>query len=140
LWSVAQQAWQERPVSHIARSYVGHHQIVNAIIWDKGGDQFAREKGGLHCGIRKAFVPCFQEDEHGNLSEHATGVQLFEVPDEVEADKLKYETPQDIDSYDDTIHKYLRHDEVEFLVKASEGTEQFDKFFAALMEFADKED
>jgi hypothetical protein len=46
----------------VARAYVGHHQMVNAIAQDQGRDDFARKRGGLHCGIRNCCIPYFDSD------------------------------------------------------------------------------
>jgi hypothetical protein len=64
LWHVGTKVWNEFPEETITRAYAGHHQIVNAIHAEEGGDKFQHAKEGLHCGIRKAFVPTFgQPDE-----------------------------------------------------------------------------
>ena len=49
--------------------------MVNAIIRHKGGDQFAKEHRGLHCGIRKHCVPYYDNDE----STAPSGVEIVEI-------------------------------------------------------------
>lgn len=44
----SKKSWNAMPLSTIARAYAGHHQIVNAIIQNKGGYEFLHTKGGLH--------------------------------------------------------------------------------------------
>jgi hypothetical protein len=41
---------------------------------NKGGDDFLREKGGRHCGIRQAFVACYKSETSSELG----GVRLFD--------------------------------------------------------------
>ena len=83
------------PSTFCARSYAGHHQIVNAICRDEGGDNFVRERKGLHCGIRKHFVPVYATED----AENPCGVEVVESLDEGNAEDiaehkaLKYPTP-----------------------------------------------
>ena len=66
---------------------------------DKGGDDFVKEKGGLHSGIRRIFVPWYDDDADGSSREpkgvKAKGVKAIEIPDIVDdgAPGLKYATP-----------------------------------------------
>jgi hypothetical protein len=69
-----QRVWQKLPLDIIARPYLGHHQIVHAIVRDKGGDRFVREKTGVHCGGEKASVPYY--DENATLP---AGIEVVEV-------------------------------------------------------------
>lgn len=60
LWLTIKLAWNNKlPEETIARSYAGHHQIVNAIVERNGGDHFVRGKNGLTFGIRKHCVPYY---------------------------------------------------------------------------------
>ena len=53
-------AWENLGLDTISRAYLHHHQVVNAIARDKGGDEFITEKGGLHCGVQKHAVHYFE--------------------------------------------------------------------------------
>jgi hypothetical protein len=66
LFELASDFFDNFPNDTIARSYAGHSQIVNAIFSDKGANNFMKKKGGLHCGIRKAFVPCYDKEDANN--------------------------------------------------------------------------
>jgi hypothetical protein len=56
--------------------------VVDSMFWwwcacstcGKGGDDFLREKGGLRCGIRQAFVACYKSETSSELG----GVRLFD--------------------------------------------------------------
>ena len=94
LWDCIQRGWEEMPESTIARAYLAHHQIVNAIYRDEGGDQHMKEKGGLHFGVRRHSVPYFDSED----STVPSGVEMMEaidddVVDTLEASGLKYPTP-----------------------------------------------
>lgn len=125
LYRLAKQAWDELPLSTIARSYAGHHQIVNAIAQSKGGDDFLREKGGLHCGIRQAFVACFENE----TSTEPCGVRLVDLYDEVPDDvlqgkQLKYPKP-DVSTLDSKYNTFLSKEELEVLEKhLPEGSDE----------------
>jgi hypothetical protein len=125
LFRLAKQAWDELPESTIARSYAGHHQIVNAIAQSKGGDDFLREKGGLHCGIRQAFVACYKDE----TSSEPCGVRLVDsyddVPDDVlQGKQLKYPKP-DVSTLDDKYNTFLSKEELEVLEKhLPEGSDE----------------
>jgi len=115
LFQLATKAWEELPLSTVARSFAGHHQIVNAIAQCKGGDEFVREKGGIHCGIRQAFVPYYA----GPNSTEPAGVELV-TTDEDEIDEvltnsgLKYPTP-DVSEHDDLYNQFLSEAELKML-------------------------
>ena len=94
IWKYAKQAFDNLPLETIARSYAAHHQIVNAIYKDKGGDDFTRAKKALHVGSRLHFLPYHGRED----STAATGVFSIESLDTVtskqlEKAKLKYDTP-----------------------------------------------
>ena len=55
IWTHAKAAWDDLTPSDIARSFMSHHQIVNAIIQHDGTNAFIRERGGLHFGIRRTY-------------------------------------------------------------------------------------
>ncbi len=92
LWDFIQTCWNEFPLETVAHAYAGHHQIVNAIARDEGGDAFVREKKVLHFGIRKHCIPFFE----GKNTEVATGVELvdcLEYDGEPSACNLRYNIP-----------------------------------------------
>ena len=88
LWKVVTKCWEEFPAETIARAYAGHHQIVNAIAKCEGGDQFAREHQGLHCGIRKHCFPFYNEG-----SDTPSGVEMIESMERSTVPPLKYNKP-----------------------------------------------
>ena len=63
LWKTVIKSWNETPEEVLARTYLMYHQIINAIIKQKGKDDFLYEKGGLHFGCRRQFI--FDEDGRG---------------------------------------------------------------------------
>jgi hypothetical protein len=94
LWSLVTDCYHNLPHETIARAYLGHHQMVNAIARDLGKDDFARERGGLHCGIRNCCIPYFDSDN----STTPCGVEVVQsletdVNEEMEQKQLKYPTP-----------------------------------------------
>jgi hypothetical protein len=86
LWRAMQQSWETLSCATIARSFAAHHQIVTAIIVDKGSNTYLRGKDKLHFGIRKRFV----ETPDGD------GVQVLSdvPPAQMESYALKYPTPE----------------------------------------------
>ena len=56
LWKTVIKSWNEMLEEVLARIYLMHHQIVNAIIKHKGKNDFLYEKGGLHFGCRRQFI------------------------------------------------------------------------------------
>ena len=110
LWEMVKRVWERMSLSTIARAYAGHHQITNAIFKCDGGDDFAREQKGLHCGIRKMYVPYYASDEQ----EQPSGVEVFESNDAFDAATLKYETP---DVSDRNIADFLTLRELEVIMK-----------------------
>jgi hypothetical protein len=93
VWELANTVWGDFPVETLARAYAGHHQIINAIFRDKGGDTFAQEKNGIHCGIRnKVHLPKYASED--GEDEKPIGVEVYDCPDEVGGIRqLKYPTP-----------------------------------------------
>ena len=55
-WNIVQQCYNNMSMDTIARAYVHHHQMVNAINECNGGDEYAKRRGGLHCGIRRSMM------------------------------------------------------------------------------------
>jgi hypothetical protein len=112
LWECVQRVWQKLEHDVIGRSYLGHHQIVNAIVRDKGGDQFVRDKKGMHFGVRKLSVPYYDGD-----ATVPAGVHVVEMPDTVATDELdrngwKYPVP---DVSNKRVGKYLSRAELTLL-------------------------
>ena len=87
IWNLVQQSYNNMPLDTIARAYVHHTQMVNAIYSCKGGDEYARTRGGLHCGVRKPLMPVCDDNNR------RIGVEAVEtLQDEVDLDR-KYATP-----------------------------------------------
>jgi hypothetical protein len=90
---------------------------VNAINECKGGDDFVRTQGGIHCGVRQAFVPYYSNEN----STEPSGVELLTteldgVDDALAARGLKYRTP-DVAEYCNDYHKFLSPQELQVLRK-----------------------
>lgn len=90
LWAAVEKCWDDFPLDTLARSYVRHAQIVSAIASFGGGDEFVRERNGLHYNVRKCcFTVC---GDSGN----PTGVELMESIEPSEGggeEKLLYSKP-----------------------------------------------
>lgn len=54
--------WEQFPLDTIARSYVGHHRVANAIAHCKGDDGFTREHNRFHCNVRKCCILMYGEN------------------------------------------------------------------------------
>ena len=112
LWQYIKRVWERMKLSTIARTYAGHHQIVNAIVKCKGKDDFVKDHKGLHCGIRKIYVPYYESENQ----EQPSGVEVFESNDPVDARSLKYETP-DVSGYSgEDIAKLLTQQELQVIM------------------------
>ena len=86
-------AYNNLPIDTVARSYLGHHQIVNAIVKDNGGDDHMRVRGGLHCNVRRKSVIMYEEgtttpsgifvaeEEEGETVEEQTRKWKYKKPD-----------------------------------------------------------
>ena len=62
-----QVAFENLPLDTVARSYLGHHQMVNAIVEDNGDDNHMRSTSGSHCGVRRqSVVICDNENLSNN--------------------------------------------------------------------------
>jgi hypothetical protein len=94
LWDAIQLAWYAFPLDVIGRSYVMHHQVVNAIAQCEGGDQFLRDKSYFHANVRKCCVSTMEDGV-------PTGVEVVTALEPIETDgrKLVYPKP-DVSSYD----------------------------------------
>jgi hypothetical protein len=112
LWQYVKRVWEKMELSTIARTYAGHHQIVNAIVKCKGNANFAKDQKGLHCGIRKMYIPYYKSENE----EQPSGVKVFECNDTVDARSLKYEMP-DVSGYSSKdIAKLLSQQELEVIM------------------------
>jgi hypothetical protein len=95
LWEAIKACWREFPLDVIARSYVMHHQVVNAIASCQGGDQFLRDKSYFHANVRKCCVSTME----GGVP---TGVEVVTALEPIETDnarKFVYPKP-DVSAYD----------------------------------------
>ena len=85
-------AFENLPLDTVARAYLGHHQMVNAIIEDNGGDNHMRTTSGLHCGVRRQSDVLYND---ANLS--PSGIYVAEQPIgstvEEQARSWKYNVP-----------------------------------------------
>ena len=99
----------------IARTFVMHHQIVNAIAHCQGGDEFAKQHNGLSMGIRKNCVPFFNErDENGN---RASGVEVIQSEEgAINTTGMKHNQPTNLPGLE-----CLSLQELSFLDEAFEG-------------------
>ena len=112
LWQYIKRVWETMKLTTIARTYAGHHQIVNAIVKCKGKDDFAKDHKGLHCGIRKMYVPYYESENQ----EQPSGVEVFESCDPVDARSLKYETPDVSGHSSEDIAKLLNQQELHVIM------------------------
>jgi hypothetical protein len=111
LWEAIKVAWSSFPLDTIGRSYIMHHQVVNAIASCKGSDDFLREKSYFHANVRKC---CVSTMENGVPS----GVEVVTALEEsIDIDtptrKLVYHKP-DVSSYDPSL---LTEAELDLLYK-----------------------
>jgi hypothetical protein len=111
LWEGIDTVYNEFPEETLARGYVHHSQMVNAIYHCDGGDDFVKGSGALHCGVRRACVPFYNND--GETDGAPSGVQIVESLDEVDMSNLRYPRP-DVSQYDPA--DYLTMAELEALV------------------------
>ena len=64
LFETVKKVWfDETNLPALARSYAGHHQLVCAVLANKGGNDYLNETKGLSFGIRKTFMTT--EDKQG---------------------------------------------------------------------------
>ena len=91
---MVQNAWEEFSEETVARAYFGHHQYMNAMMHNNGGNWHMKDKGRLYANIRKCTVPYLLSEE----STEPTGVEVIETlakEDVVDyqSSGLKYQTP-----------------------------------------------
>ena len=88
IWHSVLKCWQDFPSDVIARAFIRHRQIVNAIAADHGGDHFVK-KDSLHCNVRNCCVSTYNEDGD------ATGVEMLTVyGQEDRFPTLRYDPPE----------------------------------------------
>lgn len=83
IWSHAEAAWNDLPEADIARSFMSHHQIVNAILEHEGSNSFVRERGGLHFNVRKHYVQTadgMELLEENEMAVESTALRLTPPP------------------------------------------------------------
>ena len=98
LWRTAEQSFDQYPRDKLARAYVHHHQMANAIIDFKGGDGFSTTSRTLHCGVRKVCETLLEKNDKGEMV--ACGVKITKDVRQV----LKYQNPVVTDTYsNDTV-------------------------------------
>ena len=53
LWREVQRAFSMLPLDNVAKAFLAHHQVVNAIASCRGGDDYAKtpQESGLHFGL-----------------------------------------------------------------------------------------
>jgi hypothetical protein len=94
LWQAIKLAWETFPLDVIARSYIMHHQVVNAIAACEGSDEFLREKSSFHANVRKCCVSTMEDGR-------PTGVEVVTALEPVNFDSRKFVYPQpEVSSYD----------------------------------------
>ena len=102
VWDAALDAWNEMPLSTIARAYAGHVQIVTAVLEFEGDiPAFTRGAGSLHNGVRKTYVSTHE------------GVVILEaaIPTELDPKHLRYLSPKLTDLGGDQAVFRLQSDE-----------------------------
>eukprot|EP00978_Attheya_sp_CCMP212_P008137 scaffold18931_cov62-Attheya_sp.AAC.13 len=111
LWEGIDTVYNDFPEETLARGYVHHSQMVNAIYHCDGADDFVKGSGALYCGVRRACVPFYNND--GETDGAPSEVQIVESLDEVDMSNLRYARP-DVSQYDPAA--YLTMAELEALV------------------------
>ena len=109
LWRAAESSWANMPLSTIARAYAGHHQIVTAILEHAGSNEFLRQRGGMHYGIRKRYAA---------TEEGVDVVFVDTTANDIDASVLKYEPPD----YDGESFNKLDEQEQRCIASASANT------------------
>ena len=96
LWAAVKKCWHNFPLDSLARGYVRHAQMASALVACNGGDDFVRERGGLHYNIRNCCATVCGEDGK------PMGVEVLTCYDDSEEEedydennnqKLRYEKP-----------------------------------------------
>jgi hypothetical protein len=91
LWELVNKAWDNLPLDSLARAYVRHHQVVNAIHDCQGGDEFAAQQQGLHFNVCKLCVPYFAKEDDAQPA----GVEVLEEEmDQMDSSKLQFKYHQ----------------------------------------------
>jgi hypothetical protein len=112
LWDVIQGCWNAFPLDVIVRSYVMHHQVVNAIASCQGGDQFLRDKSYFHANVRKCCVSTVDDDGCPTGVEVVTALEQS-IDTDLDSRKFVYRKP-DVSAYDPSS---LTESELELLFK-----------------------
>lgn len=99
LWHQIKRAFNNLPLECIAKTFLAHHQVVNAIYASDGGDYYAQKSRGLHFGLRRILAPIYN-----GSSNSPVGVVIVNNDDAAEEldearTSLKYENP-DVSSLD----------------------------------------
>lgn len=84
IWTHARAVWNGLDTTVIARAFAGHHQVVSAIRAHDGTNDFLRENGGIHFGVRQHYIT----DNSG-----VEGVESHELIVDPDAAALKYSPP-----------------------------------------------
>jgi hypothetical protein len=104
----------ECPEETLARAYVHHEQMVNAIFHCDRGNEFAKGSGALHSGVRKSCVPYYNNEDEENAGGVApSGVEIIASDEEVDMSGLRYPR-QDISGFNPA--DYLEMAEFEALL------------------------
>jgi hypothetical protein len=131
LWDAIDKVWNEFPEETLARAYVHHGQMVNAIFHCDRGDELAKGSGALHCGVRKACVPYYnnQDEEAAGLIA-PSGVEIIASLEEVDMSAVRYPRP-DISEFNPA--DYLEMAELEALVENMDvDCDLFEKYSTAI--------
>ena len=98
----------------------------------KGGDEFAKVSGALHCGVRRACTPFYSNDDggEGRAMGSPVGVEIIEMEEEVDFKQLRYPSP-DVSAYE--LEDYLSLEELDFIVDNMKMEyNKFEKYSTAL--------
>ena len=96
LWAAVKKCWHNFPLDSLARGYVRHAQMASALVACNGGDDFVRERGGLHYNVRNCCATVCGEDGKPMGVEVLTcydNSEEEEDDDENNNQKLRYEKP-----------------------------------------------
>ena len=119
IWTLVKDAYNSYPKESIARACVHHHQMVNAIASCKGGDQYLKSNGGgLHCGVRRAYAPLYEEED-GEVTAAPTGVYVVQQQEDLsEQQNLKCAKPiADLEQVSLNDWRRMKTVDLEFLVE-----------------------
>ena len=90
LWAAVEKCFNEFPLDTLARLYVRHAQIVSAIASCNGGDEFVRERNGLHFNVRNC---CVTECSSNGTPMGVEVVESIEQNESGREEKLQYDKP-----------------------------------------------